>query len=137
MKLRPPFNPQRPTALFLGRYQPFHRGHQRLIEGDLSLDAFGFNRGLLHLEAKYSHQKRMEKIEAVLCRTLDLLGSERDTIVRAFAQACPPTSIGRLDNARQFYAFLGRALARARAGAAVAARYRGFRNRLCGGPGRA
>ena len=35
MQLRPPFNPQRPTALFLGRYQPFHRGHQRLIEEGL------------------------------------------------------------------------------------------------------
>jgi cytidyltransferase-like protein len=34
-RLRPPFDPQRPTALFLGRYQPFHRGHQRLIEEGL------------------------------------------------------------------------------------------------------
>lgn len=33
--LRPPFDPQRPTALFVGRYQPFHRGHQRLIEEGL------------------------------------------------------------------------------------------------------
>ena len=30
--LRPPFDPQKPTALFIGRYQPFHGGHQRLIE---------------------------------------------------------------------------------------------------------
>ena len=35
VRLRPPFNPQRPTALFLGRYQPFHRGHQQLIEEGL------------------------------------------------------------------------------------------------------
>ena len=27
--LLPTFNPQAPTALFLGRYQPFHDGHQR------------------------------------------------------------------------------------------------------------
>jgi cytidyltransferase-like protein len=33
--LRPAFDPQRPTALFVGRYQPFHRGHQRLIEEGL------------------------------------------------------------------------------------------------------
>lgn len=33
--LRPPFDPQRSTALFVGRYQPFHRGHQRLIEEGL------------------------------------------------------------------------------------------------------
>jgi hypothetical protein len=28
--LRPAFDPQKPTALFVGRYQPFHSGHQRL-----------------------------------------------------------------------------------------------------------
>jgi cytidyltransferase-like protein len=33
--LRPAFDPQRPTALFIGRYQPFHAGHQRLIEEGL------------------------------------------------------------------------------------------------------
>lgn len=31
-QLRPAFNPQKPTALFVGRYQPFHPGHQKLIE---------------------------------------------------------------------------------------------------------
>jgi cytidyltransferase-like protein len=34
-RLRPAFDPQQPTALFLGRYQPFHSGHQRLIEEGL------------------------------------------------------------------------------------------------------
>jgi adenylylsulfate kinase len=34
-RLRPTFNPQKPTALFIGRYQPFHPGHQRLIEEGL------------------------------------------------------------------------------------------------------
>lgn len=34
-QLRPAFDPQKPTALFLGRYQPFHRGHQNLIEEGL------------------------------------------------------------------------------------------------------
>jgi cytidyltransferase-like protein len=34
-RLRPAFDPQKPTALFLGRYQPFHPGHQRLIEEGL------------------------------------------------------------------------------------------------------
>jgi cytidyltransferase-like protein len=34
-RLRPPFDPQKPTALFIGRYQPFHIGHQRLIEEGL------------------------------------------------------------------------------------------------------
>ncbi|WP_050629267.1 adenylyl-sulfate kinase [Bradyrhizobium viridifuturi] len=31
-RLRPPFDPRKPTALFIGRYQPFHAGHRRLIE---------------------------------------------------------------------------------------------------------
>jgi cytidyltransferase-like protein len=34
-RLRPTFDPQKPTALFIGRYQPFHLGHQRLIEEGL------------------------------------------------------------------------------------------------------
>jgi adenylylsulfate kinase len=34
-KLLPTFNQQSPTALFLGRYQPFHDGHKRLIEEGL------------------------------------------------------------------------------------------------------
>ncbi len=34
-RLRPAFDPQKPTALFMGRYQPFHAGHQRLIEEGL------------------------------------------------------------------------------------------------------
>ena len=29
--LRPVFDPKKPTALFLGRYQPFHEGHRTLI----------------------------------------------------------------------------------------------------------
>jgi hypothetical protein len=75
-------------------------------EGDLHADVFGVSRGLLHVEAKYSHQKRMEKIESVLATTLNLLGASWEAIVRAFAETCPPASLGRLDNARQFHAFL-------------------------------
>jgi adenylylsulfate kinase len=30
-QLRPIFNPKKPTALFVGRYQPFHDGHRALI----------------------------------------------------------------------------------------------------------
>jgi adenylylsulfate kinase len=29
--LRPVFDPKKPTALFIGRYQPFHNGHRTLI----------------------------------------------------------------------------------------------------------
>ena len=31
MRLRPVFDWRRPTALFIGRYQPFHNGHRALI----------------------------------------------------------------------------------------------------------
>jgi cytidyltransferase-like protein len=34
-KLLHTFNPNAPTALFLGRYQPFHDGHKKLIEEGL------------------------------------------------------------------------------------------------------
>lgn len=30
-QLRPHFNSKKPTAMFLGRYQPFHEGHKQLI----------------------------------------------------------------------------------------------------------
>jgi cytidyltransferase-like protein len=33
--LRPVFDPRKPTALFVGRFQPFHAGHRRLIEEGL------------------------------------------------------------------------------------------------------
>jgi hypothetical protein len=68
----------------------------------------GIDAGLLCLEARFSHQKRMEKIEWVLPRTLELLGSGRDAMVRGFVEACPPVSIGWLANARQFHDFLAR-----------------------------
>src|ERR1700733_5742956 len=35
MALRPTFEPRKPTALFIGRFQPFHVGHQRLIQEGL------------------------------------------------------------------------------------------------------
>jgi hypothetical protein len=35
LALLAPFDPQKPTALFIGRYQPCHGGHQRLIEKGL------------------------------------------------------------------------------------------------------
>jgi hypothetical protein len=66
----------------------------------------GFDPRLLHLEARFSHEKRMEKIVGVFARTLDLLGTEQAQVVRAFAECCPSVSIGRIENARQFYAFL-------------------------------
>jgi hypothetical protein len=85
-----------------------HLTGSRAIFGDddLSRPWLGMDRGLLHLEARFSHEKRMAKIRAVLPRTLDHLGSAQKAILRDFAAAHPPTGIGRMDNARQFRDFL-------------------------------
>jgi hypothetical protein len=66
----------------------------------------GIDRGLLRLEACFSHEKRMEKIIAVFSRTFQLLGADHAVIVREFVDVCPPVDISRLENARQFYNFL-------------------------------
>src|SRR5436305_9323211 len=66
----------------------------------------GLDQNLLHLEARFSHQKRMEKIAGIMPRTFALLGARRAVVGRDFAAACPPTDISRLTNAREFHAFL-------------------------------
>jgi hypothetical protein len=66
----------------------------------------GIHRGLLHLEARFSHEKRMAKIKWALPLTLELLGHQREQTIRDFVEACPPASISRLENARQFHDFL-------------------------------
>lgn len=66
----------------------------------------GIDRTLLRVEAQFSYAKRMEKIIAVLPKTFELLGHNEATVVRAFVDACPPTTISRLENARQFHHFL-------------------------------
>lgn len=66
----------------------------------------GIDRHLLGLEARFSFEKRMEKIAAVLSRTLDLLGPRRMSLTREFVETYPPTHIGRFENARQFCDFL-------------------------------
>jgi hypothetical protein len=70
----------------------------------------GIDRWTLHLVARFAHEKRMEKIAAIFPRTLEILSSNRSAIIEEFAQACPPTGTGRIDNARQFYDFLSAGL---------------------------
>src|SRR4051794_37897459 len=60
----------------------------------------GIDRGMLDIEARFSHEKRMEKIAAVFPVTFDLLGAGLDGIVRNFVEACPPSDISRIENAR-------------------------------------
>jgi hypothetical protein len=66
----------------------------------------GIDPRMLHLEARFSHEKRMEKIIAVFPETFRLLGADRVAIVREFVEAWPPTDISRIENAGQFYDFL-------------------------------
>jgi hypothetical protein len=63
---------------------------------------------LLRLEARFSHEKRMEKIAAVFPRTFELLGAYREQLVREFVDAYPPVEISRLKNAHAFHEFLFR-----------------------------
>jgi hypothetical protein len=66
----------------------------------------GLDAALLRAEARFSHDKRMEKIAAVFPRTFTLLGGNRVTLVAEFTASCPPADIGRIENARQFHCFL-------------------------------
>jgi hypothetical protein len=66
----------------------------------------GFDLAPLRLEARFSHEKRMEKIIATFPRTFQLLGGDQATIVRDFVAACPSVDIRRIENARQFYDFV-------------------------------
>jgi uncharacterized protein (UPF0276 family) len=66
----------------------------------------GIDRIRLGFEARFSHEKRMEKLARLFPRTLGLLEAERGELLQAFAEACPPTSIGLLETAQQFLDFL-------------------------------
>jgi hypothetical protein len=77
---------------------------QRAASFDAALD--GIDRELLNLEARFSYEKRLEKIAAVFPRTFALLGVNRETLIRQFVDAFPPLDIDRLVNARQFHDFL-------------------------------
>jgi hypothetical protein len=68
----------------------------------------GIDRGLLGLEARFSHEKRMEKVAGVFPATFALLDADMERVVREFAEMCPPHDITRIDNARQFHGFLVR-----------------------------
>ena len=60
----------------------------------------------LGLEARFSYEKRIEKLARVFPHTLELLKKDQAEILRRFAEACPPTGIGILETAQQFFAFL-------------------------------
>jgi hypothetical protein len=66
----------------------------------------GFDRRLLDLEARLSHDKRLAKIRPIFASTFEILGTGTDPLVREFADAYPPATIGVLENSRQFHRFL-------------------------------
>ena len=66
----------------------------------------GLDAERLALLARLTLAKRMEKIAAVLPRTLRLLDGDGSALARAFASRHPPRSPSRLENARQFHDFL-------------------------------
>jgi hypothetical protein len=61
---------------------------------------------LLDLEARFSFEKRVDKIVAVFPRTFAMLGAAQTTVLREFASVCRPIGLTRISNARQFYEFL-------------------------------
>lgn len=50
--------------------------------------------------------KRLGKIAAVLPATCRCVNRHAPALMQAFATACPPSSLGRQDNARQFHDFI-------------------------------
>jgi len=66
----------------------------------------GIDSDLLHIEARFSHEKRLTKIALVFPKTFALLADRSDALVREFAGSSPPFDIGRIENARQFHQFL-------------------------------
>jgi hypothetical protein len=80
----------------------FGQGRVALLDASLH----GVDLALLQLEARFSHQKRMEKIAAVFPKTFAILGESLAQIVQEFAETCPPVDINRLANANQFHDFL-------------------------------
>lgn len=72
----------------------------------LGPDLHGIEPGLLRLEARFSYEKRMEKIMTAFPRTFEILGTNRTELINKFIDTYPPTDISRLANARQFHDFL-------------------------------
>jgi len=65
----------------------------------------GIDGHLLHLEARFSHEKRMHKIRDIFPRTFEILKTLQAGLIEEFANRCPPTRASQLVNARQFFGF--------------------------------
>jgi len=79
-------------------------GEERSVAGDPALA--GIDAELLRIEARFSYEKRMTKIQSLLPRTFDLLGGKLAAVLRDFNSACPPSGLSSFENARRFQEFL-------------------------------
>jgi hypothetical protein len=66
----------------------------------------GLDPGRLALEARFSFEKRLEKISAVFPRTFAVRSSDWAPILEKFVEEHPPSDIGRFENVHQFFEFL-------------------------------
>jgi hypothetical protein len=66
----------------------------------------GIDDELLRIEARFSYEKRMTKIQVLLPRTFDLLGGGLAAILREFNNGCPPAGVSSFQNAHRFHEFL-------------------------------
>jgi hypothetical protein len=66
----------------------------------------GIDDELLRIEARFSYEKRMTKIQVLLPKTFDLLGRDLEAILREFNSACPPSGISSFENANRFHQFI-------------------------------
>src|SRR5229473_4512399 len=58
----------------------------------------GFDSSLLQMEARFSYDKRMKKIAGIFPKTFAILGDNRDAVLQAFVETCPPVDISRIVN---------------------------------------
>jgi len=79
-------------------------GEERSATADPALA--GIDDELLKIEARFSYEKRMTKIQVLLPRTFELLGGELAAVLREFNNGCPPAGISSFQNARRFREYL-------------------------------
>ena len=76
------------------------------VSPPLNMSLQGIDPGVLRLQARFTCNKRLEKIIAVFPRTLEILGAEQNLTLRDFVAVNPPTNKSTLANAREFHKFL-------------------------------
>jgi len=94
---------QETLVTYLTSREVFDRSGKGLLEHP---ELTGLDPVRLRLMAQMSRGKRVEKIRAVLPRTFEFLRPSIHDLVEEFAATVVPTSLRRIDNAREFRDFL-------------------------------